>query len=219
MVDWIEHLLERAGDAPGLAEFVILGLAAALEYVVPPVPGDLVVLFGAFLVGAKGWSPALVVTAVTLGSALGMSADYAFGRWVSRHDAEWRARYPRWRRFGRLLDRVHAVFARWGTIYIALNRFLPAVRAAFFVAAGIARLRYWKVLVWGVVSALLWNAFLFAVGLAVGHNREAVFGFFDAYAYAAWGVLAVVVVAWLVRRAWRRPERRRAAERDGRDGG
>lgn len=208
MEEFFERLLEAAGDEPGAVEFLVLTLGALLEYVVPPVPGDVIVLLGAFLVGSNGWSWPLVLLAVNVGSAVGLSIDYLFGRWVGSRDAEWRERRRWWRRLGGSIDRVKAAFDRHGVAFIAVNRFLPAVRAAFFVAAGLARLPYWKVLLWGIVSSLGWNALIFAVGVSVGYHRERLFGFFRTYSVLAWAFIALVVlvVSW---RAWRASRGRR----------
>jgi membrane protein DedA with SNARE-associated domain len=199
--DWIERCLEAAGDAPGVREFVIIVLTSAVEYAVPFVPGDIVALASGILVGAKGWSLSLVFTAVLLGSTTGLSIEYAFGRWVGGHDAAWRKLSPRWARFGKLIDRVTALFDRQGVQLLTINRFLPTIRGAFFVAAGMARLPYWKVLVSGFVSAVLWNALIFTVGVALGHNREKVYGFFATYSYVVWSLLVMLVAIWLLRRA------------------
>ncbi|MBN1441655.1 MAG: VTT domain-containing protein [Planctomycetes bacterium] len=206
MEEWVESLLKAAGDQPGLVEFLILGAAAMLEYVVPPVPGDVIVLLGALLVGANGWSLPAVVAAVSGGSLAGLTIDYAFGRWVGRRDPAWREKYPRWRRTGAAIDRIKASFERWGAVYIACNRFLPAIRAAFFVAAGVARIPYWKVALWGLVSSLLWNCLIFAVGMSVGYHREKLFEFFRGYSAVAW--IAVGAIAAVIIFRWRRGIRR-----------
>ncbi len=211
MEAWIEEILDAAGDQPGFFEFFLLGLAALLEYVVPPVPGDFVVLVGAFFVGAKGWSAPAFFLTVNLSSAVGFSIDYAVGVWIAKRDAAWRERYPRWRRLGTTIDKVERSFARWGAIYIACNRFLPALRAACFVAAGMAGVRYWKVLLWGLVSSLLWNSLIFLVGVMVGNNREELFSFFRTYSLVAWTVVAVAVIGWVLRWVLRWWLRARAA--------
>jgi membrane-associated protein len=202
--DWIRARLEAAGEDPGLPHFALMALVSMLEYVVPPVPGDVVVLAGAVLVGAKHWPLAGVVLSVNLGSLAGFSLDYLFGRWVGARDARWRERYPRWRRLGPALDRVEASFRRWGAAYIALNRFVPALRAVFFVAAGMAGLPYWKVVLWGLVSAVAWNALIFAVGVWVGYRWETLVELGRTYGivvFAAAGVVALVlVVRWRMRR-------------------
>jgi membrane-associated protein len=208
--EWIQKILEAAGEEPGAGEFLVLGLAAMLEYLFPPVPGDVIVLFGAFLVGAKEWSLPGVLVAVNGGSAAGLSIDYLFGRWVGSRDARWRERFPRWRRMGGAIDKVKASFKRWGAAYIACNRFLPAIRAAFFVAAGVAKIPYWKVLLWGLASSLLWNCLIFGVGISVGYHWEKLIEFFRAYSTAAWILvaLAATVVAY---RWWRSARREREA--------
>src|SRR5688572_30690893 len=68
----------------GYAGLLVLGLAALIEYVFPPFPGDsILVLGGIYAVrGEKPWL--LVLAAVTLGSVLGSAIDYGFGRLIAR---------------------------------------------------------------------------------------------------------------------------------------
>lgn len=204
LVEKLREAFEAARDTPGFLEFSLLGLAAMLEYVFPPFPGDVVTLLGAFMVGAFEWSLPGVWLAVTAGSVAGLSLDYAFGAWVQRHDPIWRKKYPRWARLGRSIDRFDAFYRRWGAWCILANRFLPAVRAIFFVAAGMAGIRYWKVLVLGLVSSAAWNLLIFLVGVSVGHKWEDLLGFLRTYSTVAWIAVAVaavvLVVVFLVRR-------------------
>jgi membrane protein DedA with SNARE-associated domain len=51
MPAWLDSLLEWLAQLPEALLLFILGLAAALESLVPPVPADLVILFGGFLAG------------------------------------------------------------------------------------------------------------------------------------------------------------------------
>ena len=209
LLESIRQSLERV--EPGLLEFSYFGLGAMLEYVFPPFPGDAIVLLGTFLVGRYGWSLPAIFIAVSIGSALGLSIDYAFGVWVLKHDAAWRQKYRFWSRLGASIDRFDAVYRRWGALCIALNRFAPAVRAAFFVAAGMSGIRYGKVLTLGLVSSLAWNCLIAFVGVSVGHNWDRLKAFLSAYAVAAWILLGAVVVALLVRHYFRRIRRARTA--------
>lgn len=176
----------------------MLGLAAALEYVLPPFPGDTVTLFGVFLAGTAGFSPWLVYLAIDVGSVLGGLAAYAVGR---RIDPENPPRFLRGRRTRAALDEVRARFVRHGAVYLAVNRFLPALRAFFFVGAGLARVPLSRVVVWGTLSASLWNALLFAVGWAVGGNWQRLAGMAQSYAWVALAlsVAAIAVFAYIVR--------------------
>jgi membrane protein DedA with SNARE-associated domain len=179
-----------------------LFFAAALEYVFPPFPGDTVTLLGAFLAARASYSSAWVLLTVTAGSVAGSYLDYLVGRWWSRRPIEelsGRARRAR-EKMAPVLDR----FARHGTSYIAINRFLPGIRALFFVAAGMARLPVWKVLLFGALSALAWNAGLIALGAIVAAQFEELLGWVRTYTSAVWVVLGAVAFVLIVRIVWQR---------------
>lgn len=192
-------LIARNQNTLGLA---VLLLSACIEYVFPPFPGDTITVFGAFLVARRGWSGPAVFGAVTVGSAVGCMIDYAVGRVLGRTEERWTR--GRLHRFRPQIDRLVARFERHGGLYIAINRFIPSLRGLFFIAAGMARLRWWVVLGFGVVSALLWNALLLAVGELVGGSWDRLLEVFRRYAQGLWAVGGVVALAfvgrWLVRR-------------------
>ena len=190
----IIDFLSAGQSAAGLA---VLFVSAAVEYVFPPFPGDSVTLFGAFLAATEGWSVPLVFTVVTLGSVVGAVLDYALGRRM--------ARIPRSRLTGRkraLMDRAQSIvdrFERHGAGYIAVNRFLPGIRALFFVAAGMARLPVGKVILWGAVSAAAWNALIIGAGFAVGKNWDRLSELLRTYTTIAWIVIGVIVLGLVIR--------------------
>jgi membrane protein DedA with SNARE-associated domain len=205
--DMTDFLLEWLASHEGPLAYLVLGLAAALEYVVPPLPGDTITLFGIVLGGRAGYSPWLVYLAIDVGAVAGGLVAYALGRAIDP-DAP-----PRWlagRRTRAALAEVRSRFAKHGATYLALNRFVPALRAFFFVGAGLARIPVSRVALWGAVSASLWNALLFGVGWAVGGSWQRLAGLASTYAWLAFGVAAVVVVALalVVRARLRESEKR-----------
>jgi membrane protein DedA with SNARE-associated domain len=192
-------LLARNHNTLGLG---LLLLSACIEYLFPPFPGDMITVFGAFLVVRHGWNGAAVFGVVTVGSIIGFMIDFAVGRWLGRTEERWaRGRIGRFRP---QIDQLIARFARHGGLYLALNRFVPSLRGLFFVAAGMARLRWWEVLAFGTISALAWNALLLALGLTVGQSWDRLRDAFNAYGIIVWSVVALVVVALLARWLWRR---------------
>lgn len=191
-----------AGLELGPLVLVLLFCAAGIEYVFPPFPGDSITLFGAVLVGASGWPVAPVFAAITAGSLVGMAIDHRFGRFVASRDRHWRERHAWWRKTGVALDRVLPVFARRPTAYLILNRFLPSIRALFFVAAGMVGLPLWRVLLFGGISAVAWNALIFTLGSLLGSNWQALLGGLKTYNAFAWVAvaLAVAFLLWRFRR-------------------
>src|SRR5688572_24667778 len=80
----IDALMEwlKANDGP--LGYLVLGLASMVEYVFPPLPGDAITLFGAFLGATAGYSPIAVYVALWIGSMMGGLIAYSFGRHLSK---------------------------------------------------------------------------------------------------------------------------------------
>jgi membrane-associated protein len=89
-------------------------------------------------------------------------------------------------------------FNRHGAVYILINRFLPGIRAFFFVVAGAARMSLWRVLLYAGISAVAWNAAILACGYAVGANFERLRSLFESYIIVVWCVLGCLVMALVV---------------------
>src|SRR5699024_9356965 len=135
-------------------------LSAMIEYIIPPFPGDTVTVVGAVLIPAAGWPWWGVFAAVVVGSLAGASFNWWLGDWVSRTGDKktWIHRFLQREAVRPRVDALLERFERHGSIYIVLNRFIPAFRAFFFLAAGMARLKLWKVLLFAALSAAMWNA-------------------------------------------------------------
>ena len=108
----------------GPLAYLVLALAAMLEYVVPPLPGDTIALFGVSLASTAGWNPWAIYAALNAGAIAGGQLAYSAGRYFGP-----RARRPAFLRGKRVeaeLERVIVLFRERGAIALALNRFVPA---------------------------------------------------------------------------------------------
>lgn len=197
---WLSELLARTGPAAPL----LLFFAAFIEYVFPPFPGDALVVVGAWYAthGKLSWPVTFLM--VTSGSMAGAAVDYGIGRWLG-------ARIDERAAAGKLdrqkVERFERTYRRFGGLFLVANRFLPGVRGFFFLAAGAARIPLWEVLLFGGISAGLWNGLLLAGGAYAARNTDellALFARYNAVAAAALA-LALLVVAgvWW----WRRRHR------------
>ena len=180
----------------------LLAVAATAEYLFPPFPGDTVTIFGAFLAVAGKLNWALVWVAVTTGSGVGLALDWWVGRWIGarRHRLPDEA-HRRWYHLlsQERLARFELRYRRYGDPLILANRFLPALRAFVFLAAGAADIPLPRVLALGLVSAGLWNGLLLVAGWALGANLDALEKLFAGYSQIAWGVLGLLGVILVVR--------------------
>ena len=198
----MEHILERIGEQEGPVGLLLIALCSGIEYVFPPFPGDVVSLFAAFLVAARGWSMPLVLLSMTVGSLAGASCHWALGMWLSNRG--WTPKTQRGHQLKRGIDTVSRGFARRGAAYLAVNRFVPALRAFFFLTAGYIRMPLSKVALWGGLSALVWNTGILMLGWFAGHNRERLEELVRTYATVAYSTVGAVAALLLVRWWWRR---------------
>src|SRR4051812_33831071 len=76
--------LDRWVQGVGPLGYAVLFLAALVEYIFPPFPGDTITLLGGIYAvrGEKSWP--LVFAVVTLGSVLGCAIDYGAGARLAR---------------------------------------------------------------------------------------------------------------------------------------
>jgi membrane-associated protein len=205
----LDAIIESLRSWPPLVVFLLLFVGALIEYLVPPLPGDTFVLAGAVLVAAFGWHFVPVLVVVTAGATSGAWLDFKIGQWL--------VRTHRLDRFGaagqEAIEGIVRQMRRHGPVYLAVNRFLPGIRAFFFVAAGVAGVKTHQVLLWSTVSALAWNAGLVALGYALGKNLDALVDFLTQYTIVVW-VLVLAVTGFFVGRLVlkrRRSSRERAA--------
>lgn len=199
MVEYLDELITGIG----LLGLLVLGLAAAVEYVVPPFPGDTITLMGG-VYAVRGEHPwPLVFLVVVAGSVLGALINYQIGRWlVGRFE-----RRPDVPVFGITHARLTAVQGQMrhrGPWLLLANRFIPGVRGLIFVAAGAAHMPRSNALILGGLSAMVHTGLVLGLGAAVGGNLERLEALMWRYQRAVLGLVLVGVVAAVVRALARR---------------
>jgi len=195
VVDEFLHTLEHG---PKHWAYALVVFASGVEYVFPPLPGDTVALFAVALAARAQLHWLLVYCSMTVGALAGGIAAWAFGIWLANHEDQWPG-FLKKPTATRALDAVRRGYARHGPMYLAANRFLPALRAFFFVGAGLSRMSAGAVVLYGGLSALVWNAILLGVGYAVGSNWEVLSDLASRYTVAALILVVVVVVGIVLR--------------------
>ena len=202
--DPVEEHLNRLVEAlsqwhPAWAYSTLL-FSAFLENVIPPIPGDTVVVFSAYLVGRGALNWWLVYLSTCAGGTAGFLVMY----WLGYHHG--RAFLAgRKRRFFSAEDlaRAEQWLARYGGILILVNRFLSGIRSVIAVSAGIGRMNWKSVAFYGFVSMAIWNGLLLYAGLLVGQNWRKVVEYLKQY-NRFFTLLLVGIVLVLLFRWWRR---------------
>ena len=200
----LDDFLQTLQHGPPVVAYVLVAFAAGIEYLVPPLPGDMVTLFAVAMALRAELNWFLLYIFLILGAVGGSLVAWAFGVWLEEHEDHWPAvlRRPA---ATRALAAVRRGYEKYGAAYLLINRFLPALRAFFFVGAGLSRMSAGAVILYGGLSAALWNAALLAIGYGLGKNWEALRAFFETYTAASMGIVAAVVLVWLLQTALRKP--------------
>lgn len=167
----LADILPTLAGASDALLYLLIFISAFIENVFPPVPGDTITAFGAFLVGTGRLDYALVYLSTTLGSVLGFVCLVLVGRCLGREFFIGRDyRYLPARR----IMKAEFWFRRYGYLVVLANRFLPGVRSVISLASGIARLSLWKVSLCAIASASAWNLIWIHTGYLLGDNWELV---------------------------------------------
>jgi membrane protein DedA with SNARE-associated domain len=201
----IEKLLNELRSLPDFLIYFFLGLSAFVENLVPPIPGDTITAFGAFLVGVGKLSFVGVYISTTVGSLLGFLCLFWVGGFLGR-----RFFIERDFRFLRAKDIIKAEewFGRYGYFLILFNRFMPGIRSAVALAAGISRFRTLPVMLLSLLSCAAWNLIWIFMGHTLGTHWETVEekmgDFLVRYNVAMIIVIALVVLFFLFKKRFRK---------------
>lgn len=165
----LDPFLQWLSDLPAGLIYALLGLCAFVENVFPPIPGDTITAFGAFLVGTGRLNFAGVYAATTIGSLAGFLALFQAGSILGRH---FFIKRDFWFLKVRDIVRAELWFQRYGYGLILMNRFFPGIRSAIALFGGFSCLRLPVVVLFSLVSAALWNLIWISMGYALGKNWE-----------------------------------------------
>lgn len=189
LIAWMERL-------PEVLVYVVIGVMAGLENIVPPVPADVVALTGGFLAGRGVTDPILsflVVWGANVGTAL---LTYGIGR---RYGAPFFSG-----RLGRIIlqpgqmRRLARLYERHGGKVIFFSRFLPGFRAVVPIFAGTTRMSFPRAALPLALASGLWYGIIVYLGATAGRNWEQIRAGVEAS--GRWlGIAAVIlfaVAAW-----------------------
>jgi membrane protein DedA with SNARE-associated domain len=188
----MESLLHSLETANPLWAYFILFISAFVENIFPPIPGDTVTVFGAYLVGRGLLSFWGVWISTTLGSIAGFMAIFAIAYWI-----EWKIieKYqPKWVEKSKI-DRVEHWFRRYGYWVVLVNRFLSGIRSIISLVAGLSKMNSLLVFLLALISCIVWNGALIGLGAVLGENWELIKHFLLLYNRI---VIIVVVTAIVI---------------------
>ena len=169
----------------------------ALENVFPPIPSEVILLFGGFMTTYTSLNIALMVVAATLGSLLGAIVLYYIGKILNKE----RLKKIVSGKVGKVLrlkekdiDMADHWFDTKGNKTVFFCRFIPIVRSLISIPAGMSEMPMAKFLLYTTVGSAIWNTVLIVIGNRVGENWESILGVFDQYSHIVLILLILIFV-------------------------
>ena len=196
--------MERAlafldGLAPPLV-YAVLGVGAALENLIPPIPADTFVVLGGVMAG-RGEADARLVFLTTWLANVG-TALLVYGVGLRYGETFFRNGRGRFLLSSGQLARMQRFYDRFGVAAILFTRFLPGLRSVVPVFAGVTRQSWPRVAIPVGLASAVWYGGLVWLGTATGRRLDEMARWLDD-ANRTLLVVAVVLIAALLGWWWR----------------
>lgn len=142
-------------------------LLMLLESTVVPVPSELVVAPAAYYAAGGGLNVFLVILFATIGADLGASINYFVALYVGR-PVIYKFANSKWGKMCLLnqekVEKSERYFDDHGIVATLTGRLIPGIRHLISLPAGLARMNYWKFLLYTTIGAGVWHSILAAMG-------------------------------------------------------
>ena len=160
-MNFITNILNAIGWYPTI--FILM----LLESTVVPVPSEFVVTPAAYHAASGSLNVFLVVLFATLGADIGASINYFVALYVGR-PVIYKFANSKWGKMCLLnqekVEKSEKCFDDHGIVATLTGRLIPGIRHLISIPAGLAKMNYWKFLLYTTIGAGVWHAILAGLG-------------------------------------------------------
>lgn len=194
MQDFILMVMNQFG-------YIGVFLLIAIENIFPPIPSEVILLFGGFMTTYTRLNVVGMIIAATLGSLIGAIVLYYIGKIFNKE----RLKRIISGKIGKVLrlkekdiDNADKWFDTKGNKTVFFCRFVPIVRSLISIPAGMSEMAIPKFLMYTVLGSLIWNTVLIVVGSIVGENWTDILSIMDNYSHIVLILLVIIFVVFVV---------------------
>lgn len=184
-----------------------------IENIFPPIPSEVVLLFGGFMTTYSKLGVPLMILFSTLGSVVGAIVLYYIGKILNKE----RLKKIVSGKVGKMLrlkasdiEKADRWFDTKGNKTVFFCRFIPVVRSLISIPAGMSEMAMTKFLLYTTVGSAIWNTVLLVIGNRVGKNWKDILGIMDQYSHVVLILLIILFVAFLVYFFYFRTQKKKA---------
>lgn len=166
-----------------------------------PIPDELVVATGGFLVSIGLLDPFYSFLAGYLGVASGLTIGFLLGKFFGKPILQWLSRSEKMRH---AVERSTCLLEKYGTAALCISYLFPVVRhvVPYVVAMGGMTYRRYAILSYPI--GLVWTIAFYLLGYIFGNNVEAIVNMVRKYGlYTLLVLVAILAIGFVIRRAVR----------------
>ena len=173
-------------------------LLIAIENVFPPIPSEVILLFGGFMTTYTKLTVVGMIFFATLGSLIGAIVLYYIGKILNKE----RLKKIVSGKVGKILrlknediEKADHWFDTKGNKTVFFCRFIPIVRSLISIPAGMSEMPMTKFLLYTTFGSLIWNTVLVVIGNRVGENWTSILDILDKYSNIVLVLLVIIAIA------------------------
>ncbi len=172
-------------------------LLIAIENVFPPIPSEVILLFGGFMTTYTELNVIGMILFSTLGSLIGAIVLYYVGKILNKE----RLKKIVSGKVGKILrlknediEKADHWFDTKGNKTVFFCRFIPIVRSLISIPAGMSEMPMLKFLIYTTLGSLIWNTVLVVIGNRVGENWTSILDILDKYSHIVLVLLIIIAI-------------------------
>ena len=172
-------------------------LLILIENIFPPIPSELILLFGGFMTTYTKLNIIGMIISSTLGSLIGALLLYKIGTIFSKE----KLKILISGKLGRVLklknsdiDNANKWFTNEGKKTVFFGRFIPLIRSIISIPSGINKMNISKFITYTLLGSVIWNLVLIILGHIVGRNWKAILKIFKLYSRFSLLLLFILLI-------------------------
>lgn len=202
-----------------LSKFSYLGIffLIFIENVFPPIPSELILVFGGFISKSLNLNFLLLVIFATLGSSTGAIILYYAGKKIPLEKMESFLEKKWVKRLGFKpgdIKKSLKYFEKYSTFAVFLGRCVPVVRSLISIPAGMQNMSLRKFLIYTTIGSGIWNTLLIYIGRITQDKWKEGLLILERYSNR---ILGLIVLAFVIKFLVKRFLKKRKKSEEGKD--
>lgn len=192
----LEPILQVVTDKIAALGYWGVAIGMAIESCNIPLPSEIILPFGGYLVSTGQLNFFWTAMAGTIGGTVGSIISYFLGKWGGR---PFLVRYGRYIGFSeKSMITADSWFYRYGEATVFFTRLMPIIRTFISLPAGISGMNFPRFVIYTFLGSLPWCFFLTYLGVKLGeHWEDLKVWFHRADAIMAAVIIGIILYLWL----------------------